>query len=269
MAHIIVLGNEKGGSGKSTTAMHILSALTRSGYTAGAIDLDLRQQSLFRYLENRESFMQRKGISLPMPKRVHLTKSTLDSDAAAREQEEGRFKFAMDELSETCRFIIIDCPGSHTKYSQMAHAAADTLITPMNDSLIDFDLLARLDPADGRVIGPSVYSEMVWSARQMRAESGQNPLDWVVLRNRLSSIDAKNKRRVAAALTDLAKRIGFRLAPGFTERVVFRELFLSGLTLLDLKADDKQRLNMSNLAARQEVRGLMSTLNLPGVEIRI
>lgn len=269
MAHIIVLGNEKGGSGKSTTAMHILSALTRSGYTAGAMDLDLRQQSLFRYLENRASFMKRKGISLPMPKQMNLIKSTLDSDQAAQEQEEIRFKTAIAELSETCRFIVIDCPGSHTKYSQMAHAAADTLITPMNDSLVDFDLLARLDPADGRVIGPSVYSEMVWSARQKRAEAGRKPLDWVVLRNRLSSIDAKNKRRVAAALSDLATRIGFRLAPGFTERVVFRELFLSGLTLLDLKADDKQRLSMSNLAARQEVRGLMKTLNLPGVEIRI
>lgn len=269
MSHTIVLGNEKGGSGKSTTAMHIMSALTRSGYTVGAIDLDLRQQSLFRYLDNRESFMNRKGITLPMPERAALKKSKADSEAAARAEEEAQFASALMQLQAGCQFVIIDCPGSHTHYAQMAHTAADTLITPMNDSLVDFDLLARLDPADGRVIGPSVYSEMVWSARQKRAENGLAPLDWIVLRNRLSSLDARNKRRVATALNDLAKRIGFRLAPGFTERVIFREMFLSGLTLLDLKADDSQRLNMSNIAARQEVRALMQALNLPNTKIAI
>ena len=269
MTHTIVLGNEKGGSGKSTTAMHIMAALSRSGYSVGAIDLDLRQQSLFRYLENRQGFMTRKGITLPMPERVSLVKSTKDSEAEAKAEEEAQFAAALISLKDKCQFIIIDCPGAYTHYAQMAHAAADTLITPMNDSLVDFDLLARLDPADGRVIGPSVYSEMVWTARQNRAAAGLQPLDWIVLRNRLSSIDARNKRRVAAALEDLAKRIGFRLAPGFTERVVFREMFLSGLTLLDLKADDSQKLNMSNIAARQEVRNLMSTLNLPNVTITI
>jgi chromosome partitioning protein len=267
MAHIIVLGNEKGGSGKSTTAMHIMAALTRSGHKTGAIDLDLRQKSLFRYLDNRQSFIDRKGVTLPMPARGELEAATDDSAAQAQDQEQDRFSSTISRLEETCDFIIIDCPGAHTRYSQMAHSIADTLITPMNDSLIDFDLLARLNPADGAILGPSVYSEMVWKARQRRAEAGHPPIDWLVLRNRLASLDAKNKRRVAAALNDLSKRIGFRIAPGFTERVVFREMFLSGLTLLDLKEDDGQRLNMSNLAAKQEVRELMKTLDLPDVEI--
>lgn len=269
MAHVIVLGNEKGGSGKSTTAMHIMTALSRSGYAVGAIDLDLRQQSLFRYLDNRTSFAQRKGISLPIPERANLTASTLDSDADATREEQDRFNGAIAKLDATCRFILIDCPGAHTRYAQFAHAAADTLITPMNDSLIDFDLLARLDPNNGKVLGPSVYSEMVWNARQARAASGKRGLDWMVLRNRLSSINARNKKRVGEALENLAKRIGFRIIPGFTERVVFRELFLSGLTLLDLKADDNRALNMSNIAARQEVRALMKALALPDTEIKI
>ena len=267
MSHIIVLGNEKGGSGKSTTAMHIMAALTRSGYTVGTMDLDLRQQSLFRYLENRASFIERKGVALPMPERESLELATADSGAEAAKIEEERFTNAINRLQAQCQFIIIDCPGAHTRYSQMAHSTADTLITPMNDSLVDFDLLARLDPGDGHVVGPSVYSEMVWKARQMRAANGQPALDWLVLRNRLASLDAKNKRRVGAALRDLSKRIGFRIAPGFTERVIFREMFLSGLTLLDLKDDDSQRMNMSNLAAKQEVRELLRTLDLPGVEI--
>lgn len=266
MAHVIVLGNEKGGSGKSTTAMHIIAALTRSGFSVGAMDLDLRQQSLFRYLENRESFIDRKGVPLPLPKRIDLSLSQADSKADAQTQDEKAFAEAMNELETDCQFVVIDCPGAHTRFSQMAHSAANTLITPMNDSLIDFDLLARLDPGDGKVMGPSVYSEMVWKARQMRASAGLRAIDWVVLRNRLSSIDAKNKRRVGKALSDLSKRIGFRIVPGFTERVIFREMFLSGLTLLDLKDDDTHKLNMSNIAARQELRELLRSLNL-GIDL--
>ena len=266
MAHVIVLGNEKGGSGKSTTAMHIVAALTRSGFSVGVMDLDLRQQSLFRYLENRESFIDRKGVPLPLPKRAHLTMSVADSKSDAQDHDEAAFAEAMTELEADCQFVVIDCPGAHTRFSQMAHSAANTLITPMNDSLIDFDLLARLDPGDGKVMGPSVYSEMVWKARQMRASAGLRAIDWVVLRNRLSSIDAKNKRRVGKALADLSKRIGFRIVPGFTERVIFREMFLSGLTLLDLKDDDTHKLNMSNIAARQELREMLKSLNL-GIDL--
>ena len=134
----------------------------------------------------------------------------------------------------------------------------------MNDSLVDFDMLARLDPGLRQHQGPSVYSEMVWKARQARAGSGRRPMDWVVLRNRMATLDARNKRRVASALDELARRIGFRLIPGFSERVVFRELFLSGLTLLDLRDADPQAMSMSNIAARQEVRDLVRALDLLG-----
>lgn len=267
MAHIIVLGNEKGGSGKSTTAMHIMAALMRSGHGVGAIDLDLRQQTLFRYIDNRRGFVERKGVTLPMPVKAQLALSRADSQSTAQTEEEEKFAAAIAHLEESCAFIVIDCPGAFTRYAQMAHSAADTLITPMNDSLVDFDLLARLDPADGKVQGPSVYAEMVWKARQLRASAGLRAIDWIVLRNRLSSLDARNKRRVAAALADLSRRIGFRIAPGFTERVIFREMFLSGLTLLDLKDSDQPKMNMSAIAARQEVRELVKSLKLPGVTV--
>lgn len=262
MTHVIVMGNEKGGSGKSTTAMHLITALVRSGHRVGALDLDLRQQSLFRYLDNREDYMRRKGITLPMPRRLGLAASDLDSKAEAEAEEQSRFEEAVEDLRSDCAYIVIDCPGSCSAYARLAHAVADTLITPMNDSLVDFDLLARLDPATGRVRGPSVYAEMVWKARQARAAAGRIPTDWVVLRNRMSTLDARNKRRVAGALAELAPRIGFRLLPGFSERVVFRELFLSGLTLLDLKETDAPAMTMSNIAARQEVRELVKALDL-------
>lgn len=260
--HVIVIGNEKGGSGKSTTAMHVITALVREGHVVGAIDLDLRQQSLFRYLDNRADYMRRHGIDLPMPRRAALASSENDSRAEADAEDEANFAAAMARL-EDCDYVLIDCPGSYSGLARIAHTRADTLVTPLNDSLVDFDMLARLDPETGRIKGPSVYAEMVWKARQTRAATGRRPMDWLVLRNRVAALDARNKRRVGVALTELANRIGFRLAPGFTERVVFRELFLSGLTLLDLKESDPQAMTMSNIAARQEVRELMRSLSLP------
>jgi chromosome partitioning protein len=264
--HVVVLGNEKGGSGKSTTAMHLFVALARSGYRVGAMDLDLRQQSFFRYLENRRAYAERRDVELLMPEQIRLIPSDLPGRAEAEAEDRARLRAAVDDLRSRCDFVVIDCPGSHSIMSQEAHAEADTLVTPMNDSLIDFDLLARVDPATGKVRGPSIYAEMVWRGRQMRAQAGRTPTDWVVMRNRIATLDARNKRNVGTMLVELSKRIGFRLAPGFSERVIFRELFLSGLTLLDLKSGSNLvSMTMSHVAARQEVRELLRNLALPGV----
>ena len=265
-AHVIVLGNEKGGSGKSTTAMQIFVALARADYRVGALDLDPRQQSFFRYLENREAHGKRIGANLRMPRQVRIQPSQAPLREEAAEADRTRLAEVLAELNAECEFVVIDTPGAVTPLSEAAHAAADTLITPINDSLIDFDLLGRVDPASGKVVGPSIYSEMVWKARQRRAARGERPLDWVVLRNRLSTLDSHNRRRVGKVMEDLARRIGFRIVPGFSERVIFRELFLNGLTLLDLKQDGPIPLTMSHVAARQEVRDMMKALELPGVE---
>lgn len=254
MAHIIVVGNEKGGSGKSTTSMHVATALARMGHRVGGLDLDVRQRSFGRYLENRAAFMARRRTDLPTPRLGVLGEGADPLTPALR------------ALEESCDFVLLDCPGSHTRLSQMAHAVADTLITPMNDSFVDFDLLARLSP-DGEVLGPSIYAEMVWSARQMRAEAGAGPIDWLVLRNRLGSQQMHNKRKVGDALSRLSARIGFRVAPGFSERVVFRELFPNGLTLLDLRDTGTESLSLSHVAARQELRDLIAELRLPGVTV--
>jgi len=255
VAHIIVVGNEKGGSGKSTTSMHIATALARMGHRVGALDLDVRQRSFGRYLENRMAFLAREGIALPTPTLAELPRDAGEVDPLSA---------AVGALDADHDFIVIDCPGSHTKLSQMAHTLADTLVTPMNDSFIDFDLLARMSP-EGEVLGPSIYSEMVWSARQLRGQAGAGPIDWVVLRNRLGTTEMHNKRRVGEALTLLSRRIGFRVAAGFAERVIYRELFPRGLTLLDLRDVGTQQLSMSNIAARQELRDLLAELRLPGV----
>lgn len=265
-AHVIVLGNEKGGSGKSTTAMHLFVALARSGRRVGAIDLDMRQQSLFRYLENREAYGVRHGARLVLPERARLTNSNAALVEEAAAEERRALNGAIDALSETCDFVLIDTPGAVTTLSEEAHAAADTLVTPINDSLVDFDVLGRVDGATGKVKGPSIYAEMVWKARQRRAAAGREPMDWVVLRNRISMLESRNKRAVGTVMQALSERIGFRIAPGFCERVIFRELFLNGLTLLDIKRGGSITMTMSHVSARQEVRDLVRSLALPGID---
>ena len=267
-AHVIVLGNEKGGTGKSTTAMHLAISLMRLGHPVGLIDLDSRQQSLARYVQNREQWVRNTGIPLPTPEVHVVARGTQDTVADIQADERRRFQSVLGELSARCHFVIIDSPGSDSHLSRLGHSIADTLITPLNDSFVDFDLLAHVDPKSLAVQSPSLYSEMVWEARKRRALDKRKPIDWVVMRNRLSNLDAINKRRLAELLETLSKRIGFRVAPGFGERVIYRELFLLGLTLLDLPdAKAQVKMTMSHLAARQEVRDLVAVLNLPGVEL--
>ena len=212
MAHVIVMGNEKGGSGKSTSAMHVITALARAGNAVGAMDLDLRQQSLFRYLDNRADYMRRHAIELPMPRRAQPRPSEIDSRLGAEAEDQIRFDAAIAELAQTCDYILIDCPGSHTGFARMAHAIADTLITPMNDT-------RRFRPARRASTPRPVASRARrsiprWSGRRARpAPPGRRQMDWVVLRNRMAALDARNKRRVGVALTELATRIGFRLVP--------------------------------------------------------
>ncbi len=265
MTHVIVLGNEKGGSGKSTTAMHLIVALMRSGKKVGAVDLDLRQGSLTRYLENRKKFSEIKEKELIFPQIVEVEPSSLDSRAESQKKETENLKNALKTLGE-CDFVVIDCPGANTHLSRLAHLHADTIVTPLNDSFVDFDLLAKVDPETGKVIGPSLYSEMVWDARKHRAMMGdRSGIDWVVMRNRLSATRARNKKNMGDKLDELSSRIGFRLARGFGDRVIYRELFPIGLTLLDLGGvDSPVRLStMSHVTARLEIRSLVAALNLP------
>jgi chromosome partitioning protein len=264
-AHVIVFGNEKGGTGKTTTAMHIAVALLRLGKVVSAIDLDARQRTFARYIENRRDFAQRTGQDLPLPDIQVVERSKSATDAAA--EESTRLADALTHAKADADFVIIDTPGSDTNLSRLGHAAADTLVTPMNDSFLDFDLLAKLDPESLEIKNPSLYAEFVWDCRKRRLIASRANLDWVVMRNRVSSTEARNKRKVATAVERVSSRIGCRIAAGFSERVIFRELFPLGLTMLDLPLPGlAMPLTMSHIAARQEVRELLATLRLPGVE---
>jgi chromosome partitioning protein len=258
MAHVVVFGNEKGGSGKTTAAIHVAVALARDGRSVGAIDLDIRQRSFSRHLENRTEWRAKTGGDLSSPELLKLSAINGAEDAVQG------FSELLVNAGPGFEFIIIDTPGADTPLSRAGHAAADTLVTPLNDSFVDFDLLARIDPANFEIKGPSVYSDFVWDCRKRRLMARKPALDWVVMRNRVAATEARNKKRLADAIAILAQRIGFRMTKGFGERVIFRELFPMGLTMLDLPQPGlSASLSMSTLAARQEVRELVRALNLP------
>ena len=265
---VIVVGNEKGGAGKTTVSMHLIAALLNAGKRVGAIDLDIRQRSLSNYIEHRRRWVGRREIA--MPEQIELEAPTGPSIIERQKEEANAFVNALGQLRTRNDFVVIDCPGADSYFARLGHAAADMLITPMNESFVDFDLLAKVDPETLTIEAPSIYAEKVWSCRKARAQADGGSIDWVVLRNRTSHIHAKNRQRLEEALDELSKRLGFRQVPGFSERVVYREMFPAGLTLLDLTEDETgPGLTMSHVAARAELTALLAALQLPGLSVEV
>jgi chromosome partitioning protein len=249
--HVIVFANEKGGTGKSTTAVHTAIALAATGFRVGALDLDSRQRTMTRYLENRDATMRRLDKDL-----AKAAYEVLDDGASLED--------AIARLSEKADVLVIDTPGRDDAVAREAILKADTLVTPMNDSFVDLDLIGQVHPENFKVTKPSFYAELIWNSRTQRAKSTGKSVDWVVLRNRLQHIDSHNLRRVGAALDELARRVGFRVIPGLGERVIYRELFPKGLTLLDF--EHLGEVGIGHITARQELREMISGLGVPGVE---
>ena len=248
--HFIVFANEKGGTGKSTTAVHSAVALAAAGRRVAAIDLDTRQRTLGRYLDNRAATIARIGVELPMPAYETF-------DPAKDETLDAQ----IDRLGADAEIVVVDTPGRDDPHARAAMIRADTLVTPINDSFVDLDLIGQVDPDTYRVRRPSFYAELVWNSRTQRAKAHGASVDWVVLRNRMQHIEARNMRRVGDALNELSRRVGFRVIPGLGERVIYRELFPKGLTLLDLA--QLGEVGIAHIAARQELREMIAAFGLP------
>ena len=248
--HFIVFANEKGGTGKSTTAVHTAIALAASGHRVGALDLDGRQRTMTRYLENRDATMRRLDKQLPYAAYEVLV-----------DHNEAGFAAACERLAQNADVIVIDTPGRDDDVAKAAILRADTLVTPMNDSFVDLDLIGQVHPENYKVTKPSFYAELIWNSRTQRAKVTGKSVDWVVLRNRLQHIQSHNLQRVGAALDELARRVGFRVIPGLGERVIYRELFPKGLTLLDLQ--QLGEVGIAHIAARQELREMIAGLAIP------
>ncbi|MEO8927512.1 MAG: division plane positioning ATPase MipZ [Caulobacteraceae bacterium] len=247
-ARVILFGNEKGGAGKSTVAVHVAVALLHEGARVAIVDLDERQQSTGHFFANRAAWNAAQGAGLPQPCKIASVADTENLAAA---------------FAEAVDFVVVDTPGADVPLSRAAHGFADLIVTPMNDSFVDFDMLGVIDPVTLEVLRPSLYAETVWGARKARAGRGGRAIDWVVLRNRLASVEARNRRRVDERLATLSRRVGFRPLAGLRDRVIYRELFPFGLTVSDLsKTVRPVQVSLAHVAARQELRVLLHDLGL-------
>lgn len=264
-AHVIVLGNEKGGSGKSTTAFHLAIYLLYQGFSVATIDVDSRQQTLTSYVKNRRDWSRSHGQNVPHPTHYHLPLTRGDSIRENQKIEFDLFRQAVMEIEREADFLIIDTPGFDTHLTRLAHSLADTLITPLNDSLIDLDVMARIDLTTGEPTELSHYARLVQRARKERLAIDGRTIDWVLVRNRISMLSSRNMRLVQTGMERTALRLGCRLADGIAERVIFRSLFPAGMTVFDPL--DNELLSgmpsMSHVSARQEYRQLAESLNLP------
>ncbi|MDR1289187.1 MAG: division plane positioning ATPase MipZ [Holosporales bacterium] len=258
-ARVIVFGNQKGGTGKSTLAVHLTVSLLTQDFKVATIDVDARQGTFSRYIENRKR-TSLEASNLPVSTHFSVFDDVSDSISETEKINKENFAKLMDSCGEF-DFIIIDTPGNDSHLSKLAHSYADVIITPMNESFIDLDLLVRINGSEPNNLKPSIYAEMVWNQKKERAIRDKGAIDWIVLVNRLSSVTSKNGDELEKILTALSKRIGFRLARGFKERVIFKELFLSGLTILD-KEQLLAQATLSHIAARQELNYLLKTLNI-------
>jgi chromosome partitioning protein len=263
-ARTIVVGNEKGGSGKSTVAMHIAIALIKAGQSVATIDLDTRQKSFSNYIENRRAWAKRVARDLEIPNHVCFDENVGYPSAEAEVAGCKALTDTVDALAHTHSFIVIDTPGHDGYLMRLAHSMADTLVTPLNDSFVDFDVLGTVDPETFAVIGTSHYSQMVEEARRQRQFVDHVATDWVVLRNRLSTLGSRNKRLVGEGLQELSQRLNFRCTEGLAERVIFREFYPRGLTAVDdldvLTLGTRP--TMSHVSARLEMQSLLSTIML-------
>lgn len=263
--YIFVVGNEKGGAGKTTCSMHLIVGLLDKNYKVASIDADSRQHSLTSYINNRQNYNEKNpDRKVDMPLHIHLRESDKNLIDEKDNLEKEQFEQALNNVRDYgADYLVIDTPGSHTNFSRLAHSYADTVITPINDSFVDLDVMAKFNNDTANIAHPSIYSQMLWEQKMERASRDGGSINWVVVRNRLSNLNASNKRNVFDALEKLAKRISFKIAPGFSERVIFRELFPVGLTLLDLKkANFNKTFSISHVAARQELRDFLESLGI-------
>ncbi|WP_417308537.1 division plane positioning ATPase MipZ [Devosia sp.] len=263
--HVIVVGNEKGGSGKSTTAFHLAVYLMYQGFRVASIDVDSRQQTLTQYVRNRRKWAQAHDLQLPHAMHFHLPPSKSDSIKENQRLEFDLFRQAIIEVEGDADFLIVDTPGFDTHLTRLAHSLADTLVTPLNDSVIDLDVMAHVDPVTGDPREMSHYARLVQRARTERLSIDGRTIDWIVVRNRISMLPSRSAKMVLAALDKISVRLGCRVADGIAERVIFRSLFPTGMTVFDPL--DEELLgglpSMSHLSARQEYRQLVEALRLP------
>ncbi len=247
-SHIIVVSNEKGGTGKSTLSMHLAVLLLNEGFKVATIDVDGRQGTLSKYIENRKSNNLKNNLNLPIPEHISFS---IDSDMSENIEN---LKQTVEKLQTDFDAILIDTPGSKNYLFDEAHKYADTLITPISDSFLDLSVIADIDFETQKIKNPSHYAMHIWEVKKHLAAQGKAFLNWIVVGNKISPFQSNNQKQVFSYLKKLEKLYGFRSIIGVKDRAIYKEMFLEGLTVLDMQNETlKMKMSMSHLAAKREI----------------
>jgi chromosome partitioning protein len=264
-AHVIVVGNEKGGAGKSTLSIHLSVALLKAGRRVATIDLDTRQRTLTRFFENRRSWSANANWPIELPFHFALDRGESDDVRQNEATEFALFADAIGAVEHDYEYVVIDTPASDSYLMRLAHSLADTLISPLNDSFIDVDVFSRVSHDRTRRGAVAHYADLVLEARRKRRLVDNGVIDWVMARNRMASLASNNAKQIAVSIARIGADLQFRVVEGLHDRVIFRELFPIGLTALDAieAGADNRALTASQQAARREIETLLEALRLP------
>src|SRR5579863_373751 len=264
-AHVIVVGNEKGGAGKSTLSIHLSVALLKAGRRVATIDLDTRQRTLTRFFENRRSWAASANWPIELPYHAALDRGETNDLRQNEAREFAMFAEAIGSVEHSYEFVVIDTPASDSYLMRLAHSLADTLVSPLNDSFIDVDVFTRVSHDRAQRGAVAHYAGLVLEARRKRRLVDNGVIDWVMARNRIASLASNNAKQIAVSIARLSADLQFRVVEGLHDRVIFRELFPIGLTALDPieEGADNRALTSSQQAARREIEGLVESLRLP------
>ena len=208
-AHVIVVGNEKGGAGKSTISIHLTVALLegglqgrlhRSRHAPADADAVLRK-SPFLVAATRDW-----PIELPLHCAMRARRNATTS-APTRRWSSRMFADAIGAVEHEYEFVVIDTPASDSYLMRLAHSLADTLVSPLNDSYVDIDVFSRVQHDRTQRGAVSQYADLVMQARRKRRLVDNGVIDWVMVRNRIASIASNNARQIAVSIARLSHGI--------------------------------------------------------------
>lgn len=258
---IIVFSNLKGGTGKSTTALSVIVGLLRQGKSVASLDLDMDQEALSRYLFNRTRFAKLTKLRIGMPDHHRFTQIDPGGNGAELSTRLDKLSELIDKLVAENDYLVIDCPSLDNPLTRAVTARADVLTSPVNESFLDIDVIGEVRGSPPTVTRVGPFAEIIGAEMQRRREEGIAPLEWIVVRNRRNPSATRHTAAIGTVLDELARNLSFRVTDGFVDRLIFRELFLVGLSILDLRKDDPLIAgNSSHKSAYEEASDLLQSV---------